>query len=394
MSVVPVSVVRAVVRICPVVSCRLIRSTCDSALLTRTCGASVLARDLARAGPFPLDSPSNASKLRPAHDFSQTMQGSRSPCCGKAPPWPNPGQNGAPRLDCDLHPGPDNRPHNGQRTTDNGQPSYRYNQTNRCHLWENSMTSTRSVLPNPERGSRNQKNFALHDGWSPGGAGQENRNLQGPAGDPATDPAAPGAAFARPGADGRQPRFRPGAARLHQVPGGRHHRQAPFPEAPSARRRGADRHADPGNNLLLADADAVEGGAEADRRTAAAGAGARRPPAGGLLRLQQDRHAGVAHHERRGGRAQPDRHRAGGFRRRTADRGHRLRRAHPHQPADDRHRLRLPAGLRRRPAQGVSRDSSHLPRARQDQRRGHRTADRIAGRRARGEGLPRRGARA
>ena len=54
------------------------------------------------------------------------------------------------------------------------------------------------------------------------------------------------------------------------------------------------------------------------------------------------------------------------------------------------HRLRLPAGLRLRPAQGVPRHPSHLPRARQDQRRGHRPADRIAGRRARGEGLPRR----
>ena len=36
---------------------------------------------------------------------------------------------------------------------------------------------------------------------------------------------------------------------------------------------------------------------------------------------------------------------------------------------------------------------SDLPRARQDQCRSHRPADRIAGRRARGEGLSRRGAR-
>ena len=40
-------------------------------------------------------------------------------------------------------------------------------------------------------------------------------------------------------------------------------------------------------------------------------------------------------------------------------------------------------------AQGVSHHPAHLSRARQDQRRSHRTADRIAGRCARGEGLPR-----
>ena len=37
------------------------------------------------------------------------------------------------------------------------------------------------------------------------------------------------------------------------------------------------------------------------------------PAAGHLLRLQQERHAGLAHHERRGRRAQPDRHRPGGI---------------------------------------------------------------------------------
>ncbi len=39
-------------------------------------------------------------------------------------------------------------------------------------------------------------------------------------------------------------------------------------------------------------------------------------------------------------------------------------------------------------------DSPHLSRAGQDQRRGHGPADRIAGRRTRDQGLPRRGARA
>ncbi len=64
------------------------------------------------------------------------------------------------------------------------------------------------------------------------------------------------------------------------------------------------------------DADAVEGGAEADCRAAAAGAGAHRAAVGLVLRLEQDGHHGVAHHERRGGRAQPGGHRAGGLHRR------------------------------------------------------------------------------
>ena len=53
----------------------------------------------------------------------------------------------------------------------------------------------------------------------------------------------------------------------------------------------------------------------------------------------------------------------------------------------DHHRLR--AG----PAQGLRHHPADFPRARQDQRRGHGTAHRIAGRRARGEGLSRRSAR-
>ena len=109
-----------------------------------------------------------------------------------------------------------------------------------------------------------------------------------------------------------------------------------------------------------------------------------------LLRRQQDRHAGVAHHERRGRRAQPGRHRTGGLRRRAADGGDRLCGADSHQPGDDRDRLRLPAGLWSWPAQGVPDHPADFPRARQDQCRGDRPPDRVAGRRARGEGLPRR----
>ncbi len=52
------------------------------------------------------------------------------------------------------------------------------------------------------------------------------------------------------------------------------------------------------------------------------------------------------------------------------------------------------AGQHGRAAQGVQRTAADLPRARENQRRGQRAADGIALRRARGEGLSRRGARA
>ena len=67
------------------------------------------------------------------------------------------------------------------------------------------------------------------------------------------------------------------------------------------------------------------------------------------------------------------------FARRSADGGLRARGAAAHQPAADRAGAGLRAGVRPRAAQGVSHHPAHLPRARQDQRRGHRPADRIAG---------------
>ena len=57
------------------------------------------------------------------------------------------------------------------------------------------------------------------------------------------------------------------------------------------------------------------------------------------------------------------------------------------------HRLLRGRRVRLRSAVRLQDDSPHLPRARQDQRRGHRAADGVAGRRARHQGLPRRGAR-
>ncbi len=48
-----------------------------------------------------------------------------------------------------------------------------------------------------------------------------------------------------------------------------------------------------------------------------------------------------------------------------------------------------PAGVWRHSAAGVQDDPADLPRAREDQRRSHGPADGVAGRRARGEGIPR-----
>ena len=67
-------------------------------------------------------------------------------------------------------------------------------------------------------------------------------------------------------------------------------------------------------------ADSLQSRAATDRRTAPQSPAAHRPVAGLLLRHQQDRHAGLAHHDRRGRHAQSDRHRAGRIRRRPADR--------------------------------------------------------------------------
>ena len=101
-----------------------------------------------------------------------------------------------------------------------------------------------------------------------------------------------------------------------------------------------------------------------------------------------------AHHERRGGRAQPGGHRTGGPHRWSAHGGDCVRRADAHQHGDDDDRVRLPGGVRHRPAQGVQDDTTDLSRAVEDQCRGYGPADGIAGRRSGGEGLPRRRARA
>ena len=97
--------------------------------------------------------------------------------------------------------------------------------------------------------------------------------------------------------------------------------------------------------------------------------------------------AGVAHHERRRRRAQPDWHGAGGVCRRTAERLPGGRAAVPHQLQHDGPGAGHYRGVCVWVAQDLRRAAADLPRPRQDQRRSLRAAHRIAGRRAGGERL-------
>ncbi len=151
--------------------------------------------------------------------------------------------------------------------------------------------------------------------------------------------------------------------------------------------------ADSGLHLVRAHAVALQGGAAHDRRTAPEGAATHRAAVGQFLRREPHRRAGVAHHDRRRGRAQPDRHRTGGLCRRHHHRADRVRGADEDQPHDHAHHLHRDPSVRHAAAEGAARYAADLPRARQDQRRSHRAADRVTGRRAGGEGLPCRGPR-
>ncbi len=123
------------------------------------------------------------------------------------------------------------------------------------------------------------------------------------------------------------------------------------------------------------------------------GPAARRAAQRGLLRRKQERSAGGAHHERCGGRAQPDRHRPGGFCWRTDDGGYRAGGAAADQPADDRFDGRVRHRIRADDEAGVHEDPADFSGSRQDQRGRHRAADGVTGRRSRGQRLSRRGAR-
>ena len=120
--------------------------------------------------------------------------------------------------------------------------------------------------------------------------------------------------------DDRQPAVRPGAPALHQNSDRYRHRQASdgFADSAGAGNSGGD--ADSGRNLVFPYADSFQSRPTPDRRTAPESPAAHRPAPGGLLRRQQERRPGLAHHDRCGRRTQPDRHGTGGLRRRFDDR--------------------------------------------------------------------------
>ena len=95
----------------------------------------------------------------------------------------------------------------------------------------------------------------------------------------------------------------------------------------------------PGDHFVFEHAVAVEGGAAHDRRSAPAGAAACGPPVGEFLRREPQRAAGFADHERRGRRAQPDRHWPGGVCRRPADGCDGVHLSAAPQPEDDADRV-------------------------------------------------------
>ena len=188
-------------------------------------------------------------------------------------------------------------------------------------------------------------------------------------------------------AHGDQPGLRAGAARLDQISDRQHSAPGSGQQAAAAGGHRVQRHGGSGGYLIFADAALVESGAAPDHGSAQAGAAARGPALGELLRREPHGRAGFADHDRCGGRTEPDRHRPGGFCRRHPDRTAGVRDTAAHQPHHHPDRVRGSGGLCVHPAKGLQDHPADLPRARQDQRRGDRAADRVAGRRAGGEGL-------
>ena len=124
-----------------------------------------------------------------------------------------------------------------------------------------------------------------------------------------------------------------------------------------------------------------------DHRDAQGRRGARHAPADPLLRLDQDRRAHLAHHDRRRRHPEPRRHRHRAAHRLDRLGRHRARRPHLSQLAADGGDDPDPRRVRRRHGHGVQAAAAAVPRPRQDQRRGHGPARRIARRRPHRQGL-------
>ena len=194
-------------------------------------------------------------------------------------------------------------------------------------------------------------------------------------------------------ADGDQPRFRPGAAGFHKIFPRRRDSETPSTAVAGDRPGGGHRDCYSRTYVLRADATTIEILLAHDFRTARKSAGAHRPAAGVVLRREQNRRADFADHERRGRRAQSDRHRAGGIRGRNPDGGIRLGVSAAHQREHDGGGVRGAADFWRDVEPRVQNNSPDFSRAAENQRGSHRPVDGIHWRRARGEGLSRGSAR-
>ncbi len=108
--------------------------------------------------------------------------------------------------------------------------------------------------------------------------------------------------------DGHRHAVRSGAARIHEIPGGRRNRQETDSSAAASGDGCHGCHGDPGNYVVRAHTTGFEGRAAPDYRASTQSADARGSPSRGILRLQQDRDTGGANHERRGGHPQSSGH--------------------------------------------------------------------------------------
>ena len=194
--------------------------------------------------------------------------------------------------------------------------------------------------------------------------------------------------------DADQPAERSRAAGLVEVPHRRRPHQGPDRAADADRARHRRRDAGAGGDVVRAVAAPRHRGAGGHHRDAARRPRAHHAPAGALLRQDAVGRPDLARDERRGRHPQPRRHRPG-----AAHREHRHRRPVARRPllpelAPDADHAAHPRRLRRGDGLRLQEAAPAVPRARQDQRRGHRPADPGARRHPRRQGLHGREARA
>ena len=211
------------------------------------------------------------------------------------------------------------------------------------------------------------------------GRGQEEDRLQGRlARVPRAAVGAPAAADDRPDVDDVQPPGGHRAAGAVQVRDRRCDRQGAGRAADADRAGGRRRDGRPGGDELRPVADSRRGRAARHHRHAQARPGEDHAPAGPLFRLDAERRAAVAHHERRRRHPQPGRHRPGAAGGRRPHRDHQPRRAAVSQLADDARHRAGPGGVRRRHGLRVQAAAAVVPRARQDPGGSDRPAHRSA----------------